>query len=138
MPGWMIFSMLAVLLWGIWAFVGKIASDGLKPQHMLAYSLIGYTTAVPILLLWIGRDVFSPGNPRAVGLALLTGFISAAAGCSYYLALSKGEVSRIVVITSIYPVVTCLLSFWFLGETFSLSKIAGIILCLAGVALLVG
>jgi len=137
MPDWIIFSLLATTLWGIWGFLGKFAATGLTPKQLLAYSVIGYAAMTPVFLWWAGRDLLQVGSLRSAGLALLTGVVSAAAGGSYYFAITKGEVSLIVVITSMYPVITCLLSFALLGEPLGANKLIGMALCLAGVVFLV-
>ena len=134
---WKLYSLGALLLWGIWGFLGKMGSRDLTPKQLLTYSVLGFSLALPFLLWWAGRELLQVASGRALSIAVLTGLVSAGASLCYYLAISKGDVSRIVAMTSVYPVITCVLSVIFLGEHLSWSEGLGIALCLAGVLLLV-
>lgn len=67
---------------------------------------------------------------------ILGGVVGAVGGLFFYLAISKGEVSRVVAITATYPVITVVLAALFLREGMSLHKVAGIVLAVLGVCLL--
>lgn len=134
---WKIYSLGALLLWGIWGFLGKIGSRDLSDRQFLTFAVLGFSCALPFLFLWTGRELVQVASGRAVAIAMLTGVISVGASLCYYMAISKGEVSRIVVVTSVYPVVTCILSYLLLGERLEWGQILGVVLCLAGVLLLV-
>lgn len=54
----------------------------------------------------------------------------------FYKALKMGEISRVIPITSCYPLFTFLLGWIFLGEEVTLSKVAGMLLILGGILLL--
>ena len=54
----------------------------------------------------------------------------------FYLAISRGEASRIVPITALYPVVTCLLAYFILREPMNLQKSLGILFAVSGIVLL--
>ncbi len=134
---WKIYSVGALLLWGIWGFLGKVGSRDLSDRQFLTFAVLGFSGALPFLFLWTGRELLQVASGRAVAIAVLTGTISVGASLCYYMAISKGEVSRIVVVTSVYPVVTCILSYLILGERLEWGQILGVGLCLAGVLLLV-
>lgn len=134
---WKIYSLGALLLWGVWGFLGKIGTRELTSRQMLFYAVLGFACALPALALWAGRELIQVASGKAVAIAMLTGMVSVGASLCYYLAISKGEVSRIVAVTSVYPVVTCMLSYLILGERLEWSQIIGVLLCLASVLLLV-
>jgi transporter family protein len=54
----------------------------------------------------------------------------------FFLAITNAEVSRVVPITSAYPLVTVLLALLFLNEAFTVPRGLGILLVVCGVALL--
>jgi transporter family protein len=64
---------------------------------------------------------------------VLAGFV---AQLVFYKALKTGEISRIIPITSCYPLFTFLLGWMFLGEDVTLSKVIGMLLILGGIFLL--
>lgn len=136
---WKLYSLGALLLWGVWGFLGKLGARDLNPKQLLTFSVLGFSLALPVLAWWAGRELLQPVSGRAVAIALVTGMVSVGASLCYYMAISddKATVSRIVVVTSVYPVVTCLLSAALLGERLGWSEVLGIVLCLSGVLLLV-
>jgi len=64
------------------------------------------------------------------------GAATAAALYFYYRALVEGPVSIVVPITSLYQVVTVILSYVFLGENLSPRQLAGLVLAVTAVWLL--
>ncbi len=132
---WHPFAAVALLLWGLWGYFGKVASGGMSPRRLVFFSLLGYALVLPLVGLWCGREGMKPEPLRPALLALLTGVLSGLAYISYYMAIGRGEASRIVVVTALYPVITCLLSFALLHEALSPAKVAGIVLCVVGVVL---
>jgi transporter family protein len=132
----MVYALTAFLLWGVWGLLGKLASRTLGHRQLVFASLAGYLLVFIVVAArgW-GKGVFSGGNP-GLWLALATGLCSGVAYLFFYLAIARGEASRIVTITALYPVVTVLLAFLVLGEAVSLRKIAGLLFAIAGLVLL--
>jgi transporter family protein len=71
-------------------------------------------------------------------VAVVGGIAGSIGGLFYYLALARGEASRVVVITATYPVLTVILADLFLREPLSLQKILGIMFAILGICLLAG
>jgi transporter family protein len=136
MDKWMLYALTAFFLWGVWGLLGKLASRTLNHRQLVFYSLAGYLIVFVLVAAkgW-GRGGALPGNP-GLWLALATGLCSGVAYVFFYLGISRGEASRIVTITALYPVITCLLAFLFLGEAITVRKIAGLLLAIGGLVLL--
>ena len=79
---------------------------------------------------------FQTAGTKGAIIAIISGVFSCSAYICYYIAISKGEVSRIVTITALYPLVTCLLAFTLIKEPVTATKLAGIILAAIGIVLL--
>jgi len=101
---------------------------------------MGVNAALSLLLCLAGwpsakAAVFQAGKlPAAVITASLIVTLS---GVFFYIkAMSGAEASRIIPLSSTYPLVTALLAFLFLAERFSWVKLAGTLLICAGVGLL--
>ena len=136
MDKWMLYALAAFFLWGAWGFMGKLASRTLNYKELVFHSLAGYLVVfVAVAAMGWGRGGFQSGK-SGIWLALATGLCSGIAYLFFYLAVSHGEASRIVTITALYPVVSCLLAFLFLGEALSIRKIAGLLLAIGGLVLL--
>jgi transporter family protein len=136
MDRWMLYALTAFFLWGIWGLLGKLASRTLNHKQLVFYSLAGYLIIFVFVAAkgW-GRGGSLSGNP-GLWLALATGLCSGVAYLFFYLAISRGEASRIVTITALYPVVTSLLAFLLLGEAITPRKIAGLLMAIGGLVLL--
>jgi transporter family protein len=73
---------------------------------------------------------------RGAGYGALSGALAAGALITLFLALDAGDVSRVVPITSAYPVVTVLLAALLLSERVTAGRVGATLLVVAGVILL--
>ena len=136
MKDWFILAISASILWGFWGFLGKIASKSIDSQNLLIISSLGSAMALPITLLLFYKYFSFPISSSPHYIALASGFLGGIGALFFFLAISKGDASKVVVITAMYPVVTILLSFIFLKEALSVEKIIGICLALIALVLL--
>ncbi len=130
---------LTILMWGFWGFFGKLALERrMSPLAVfLVEILVSAACAAPLLPLLLRR---APGGEPAYAswnvFGLLSGASLAVGLLCYYFALEKAEASVIVPVTSVYPVVSVLLSYALLGERLRPWQWAGVALVVLGVALL--
>ena len=136
MKDWFLLAVTASLLWGFWGFLGKIASKSLDSQNLLIISSLGSAMAVPITLLLFYKYFNFPVSSSPHYIALASGFLGGIGALFFFLAISKGNASKVVVITAMYPVVTIILSFIFLKESLDIQKILGLSLALVAVIIL--
>jgi transporter family protein len=136
MDRWMTYSLAAFLIWGLWGFLGKLASRTLGHKQLVFFSLAGYLIVflVATALGW-GRGAFQ-SDGRGALLAVATGLASGIAYVFFYLAIGRGEASRIVTITALYPVVSGVLAVLILREPVTWTKAAGTVLAVGGLILL--
>lgn len=140
----LLLSGLTILLWGLWGFFGKLALERrMAPANIfVAEVLISAACALPVLFALYARG--GAGGAGAAGgggaawnvFGLLSGAALALGLLCYYFALEHGNVTLIVPLTSVYPVVSVLLGLAVLGERPSLTQWLGVALVVAGVALL--
>jgi len=135
------YGILAVLFWGSAPVFEKLglatlpASAGIFIRSVIA--AIG--TAVMFTFTGNGWGWLSESSPKALFFLALAGFNSAFLGQFFYFnALKLGEASRIVPLCSTYPFVAFLLSIFILGESITISKIAGMGFVLLGIWFLRG
>ena len=132
------FSFLAIVMWGLWGFFGKLALERkMAPISILfAETLISAVIAFPIFLTMATR-ANAPALQSSFNVyGVLSGFGLAVGLLFYYFALSEARVAIVVPLTATYPIVAVLLSYALLGERPSLAQWIGIILVVIGVALL--
>ncbi|MFA5795429.1 MAG: EamA family transporter [Candidatus Brocadiia bacterium] len=136
-----VFLGIAILGWGIAAVIDKLALKQGEP-------LIGLTVrAAAILFMLITAIIingktkelvsFVQNDMRSVVLFSLSGLLSGfIAMLAYYAALQLAPASKVVPISSIYPLVTALLGIFLLKEYMSIIQMAGVLLVVAGVYLI--
>ncbi|MBL7032516.1 MAG: EamA family transporter [Candidatus Delongbacteria bacterium] len=135
---WLLPTLIATLCWGLWGFFGKFAAREVNENSLVLLGIIGALVVYPIYIaLYHGNFMFSWREPHYY-LALLAGVAGGLGTLFFFMALARGEASRVVVISALYPVVTVLLSLLLLGELVTLKKIAGVLLALGGIVLLAG
>jgi drug/metabolite transporter (DMT)-like permease len=87
------------------------------------------------LIAAVSRDL-KPPPPRAGWLAILAGITGAAGTACYFVATHEGLLAVTAVITSLYPGSTILLARVWLGERLTRTRLAGLGLAAASVALI--
>ncbi len=139
---WWVLSVGAMLTWGAWGLLGKIASQHLDGRSLFFYQLVtGFiVVAVAFAITGFRPQLMSatPGTGLNPGIkwAIATGLVSALGQILFFSALGKGKASIIVLMTGLYPVVTILLAFLILRESITLTQGAGIGLAIASMVLL--
>ena len=145
----LMFCLVAVVAWGLGAVVDKIlmGDKGLSPWTAVALKMILATIIIGIYAFATGSmaEVRAMAQmPPAqlwtiigalVGTALLGSFVGQ---LSYYYALQNADASRVVPITSTYPLVGALLAVAFLGERLTGPKVLGAVCIVVGIVLLSG
>jgi transporter family protein len=132
--GWVGWSLLALLCWGAWPVLNKLALRTLGWPHLLIASWLGYTAAVAVIV--VARVDPRPLVSRDGALALAAAMTSLVAITAFYLALRSGPTVTVTPLSALYPAITTVLAVVFLRESPSASQWAGVALAIvAGVLL---
>jgi len=131
---WLGFSLLALGLWGVWGFLGKVAAQNLPSPAVYLLTISGHLVVVAYLLV-AGLGPVS-WQPWGVGAAVASGIAMAVALLFFLEALARGPALVVVPLTALYPAVTVVLSWVFLREPLTLRHLVGIGLALVAVWLL--
>jgi len=131
-----VLALLSLLGWGIGAFFSKLATNRIGERSVL-WDMIGYVPAIIIyyFLTFKTKDVFS-GDKLGFVFALLAGAIGSVGLIAFYLLISKRDAGLATAVTAMYPVLTAILSFIFLGEKITVLKTIGISLATIALFLL--
>jgi bacterial/archaeal transporter family protein len=131
---WPGFSLLALGLWGVWGFLGKVASQQLPSQVVYLLTISGHLVVAGYLL----AGGLGPVSWQLSGVtaALGSGLAMAMALLFFFEALARGPATVVVPLTALYPAITVVLSRIFLQEAMTLRHLAGLVLALAAVWLL--
>ena len=131
---WLGFSLLALGLWGVWGFLGKVASQHLPAPQVYLLAISGHLAVVGYLL--VGGLGAVAWHPWGVGAALGAGIAMAVGLLLFFEALARGPATVVVPLTALYPAVAVVLSRIFLQEALTLRHLAGLALAFAAVWLL--
>ncbi len=134
MPRWLIWSLTATFLWGLWAIFSKLAMRDAAPMGALTLFLIGEVITVAAIIGWY-RPIAFPGAPAAV-FALASGAAGALAMLAFLVALRQAAVAVVLPLTSLYPVVAIALGVLVLGEKITALQSVGAVLAVAAFVLL--
>jgi transporter family protein len=134
MRDWLLNSLIALVCFGLWAFLPKVSVKYINPKSALIYEVSGGILVAAIM--WFSIDKGIDLDLRGSVPAFLTGIIGYL-GMFYFLhAVNIGKVSVVASLTAVYPVVTVVLAAVILKEKITSIQYIGIFLATTGVALL--
>ncbi len=135
MKEWALYSALALLAWGLWAFLPKLALSCLDPKTAFMFEVIG-GAVTGLLVLLILRPQPGGAEMRGIIPAFLTGVMGYLGILCFMYAIRSGKICIVAPVTALYPVITVALAFVFLREKINIVQFAGIILALVSVVLI--
>lgn len=126
---WLFFAILAPAVYAIVVFIDKyiLAKEVTDYRGMPIYSSV--IAAIFGVLIWIGTG-FPYLSLRDSVLIIITGMLTSFGLASYFHALSKDEASKITILFQMTPVITLILSYFFLGNQISTLQFLGFLLIL--------
>ena len=134
MRGWLLNSMMALICFGLWAFLPKISVKYIDPRSSLVYEVMGGVLVA--IIVWISISKGIDHDFRGVVPAFLTGIVGYLGMFFFLYAVQMGKVSVVASLTAAYPVVTIILAVILLKEKISYVQYTGIFLATTGVILL--
>jgi uncharacterized membrane protein len=132
-PAWLLWSLLAVVCWGLWAVISKLIGNALTAAQSQALSTLGL---LPVMLaLTRSKNLSTTGNQRRGRLiAFAAGVLVCGGNVAYYHALNLGgKASTVVPLTALYPLVTVMLALILLRERLNRIQLIGIALSLLAI-----
>ncbi|MFH0352580.1 MAG: EamA family transporter [Chromatiales bacterium] len=136
MKPWLYYSAAALGFWGVWGVLGKLAARTLAPSSLMLLTYAGIVAVFPLMLMLFMRSFTPRFDSIDCVYAIASGVFAGLGFLFFYLALSTGQVGRVVVITATYPIVTVLIAAFLLGEPMSLRALLGTALAIAGILIL--
>lgn len=135
---WFVLSLLSAFFAALTSILAKVGIEGVNSNLATAIR-----TAVVVLMAWgmvflthTQNGIVEIGRKSWLFL-ILSGLATGASWLCYYKALQIGEASKVVPIDKLSVVMTLVLAFVFLHETFTAKSLIGCILIGAGTLLMV-
>jgi len=131
-----VLTVLSLFGWGFGAFFSKMATNRIGESSVF-WDLVGY---IPMVLVYTfnafrAKDIFGTDKTGVI-FGLLAGLAGAVGLISFYLLVTKRDAGVATSVTAMYPALTAVLSFIFLGEKITPLKIVGILLACTALFLL--
>jgi drug/metabolite transporter (DMT)-like permease len=132
-----ILLVICVFIWGLTTFMQKLSADKMSPILMQVIIGVAFFIFVPIAIKVEGGLSNLKWNTTSVVLSFIAAFLSILANVLMYSALSNNKhTGSSVMLISLYPAVTLILSAIFLHEQFSSGKMLGFLAMVIGACLL--
>jgi len=130
---WILFAVLSAVFAALTSILAKIGIDGVNSNLATAIRTI-VVVAMSWAMVFITNSqngIFEIGRKSWIFL-ILSGLATGASWLCYYKALQMGEASKVVPIDKMSVVLTLILAFVFLHETFTIKSVIGCVLIAAG------
>ena len=135
---WFIFALLSAVFAALTSILAKVGINGVNSNLATAIR-----TVVVVIMAW-GMVFLTNAQNGLSGISrkswlflILSGLVTGASWLCYYKALQIGEASKVVPIDKLSVVITLILAFVFLHETFTTKSLIGCILIGAGTLIMV-
>jgi len=134
MKTWLLPAFIAMFCWGLWGFIPKLTTRYVSPASALIYETLG------VMVVGLSTLMFLRFRPdvdlKGVGLGVSTGILGMIGAFCYLVAVSRGKVSVISVMTAVYPVISVALAYMILKEPVTFKEGLGMGFALLGILLM--
>jgi transporter family protein len=131
---WVILCIVTIISWGLVGFFDKLALSHLHWTEIYVVSNLAILAAS--LLIYISQKPSISVGSAGFNYAMIAGIMMALSTIAFYVALQTGKAVIVIPLTSLYPVVTIVLSYLILHEQISLTKGVGITLAVVALVLI--
>lgn len=135
---WFIFAILSAVFAALTSILAKVGIDGVNSNLATAVR-----TIVVVLMAWVmvfitnAQSGFFEISKKSWIFLILSGLATGASWLCYYKALQIGEASKVVPVDKLSVVITLILAFVFLHESFTFKSLIGCVLITAGTLIMV-
>lgn len=131
---WLVPALGTIVVWGVWSFLPKIATQYVSPRSATVFQALGGVLFVAVLVSSSSETL--EVHPIGTTLAVMTGVLGVAGAYLFLIAVSRGPVTLVTALSSLYPLATIGLAILLLGETLTLKQAVGACLALIAIALI--
>lgn len=132
---WLVFALITTSFWGLWGAIIELPEKAGFPAT-LGYTVWALTMILPALVALKIINWKLEYDSRSIFLGAVIGLLGAGGQLILFQALRMGPAYLVFPFISLSPVITILLSYWFLKERASRRGWFGIVLALLAIPLL--
>jgi transporter family protein len=133
MKDWIVYALLSLVCFGLWGIFAKLATFYIKAQHAIVYETLGFIIAS--LFILINYKFKIDINVEGIIYSTLIGITAVVGTLFLLLAINKGNTAVVTFITSLYPNLVLLVSFFIFKEPISMQQGIAILLAFISVML---
>ena len=130
---------LCILLWGVSSFLNRLSVERMPPllMQVIVGSVFFFYIPVALKLTGVNNPLNYKWSAYSVILTVIATLCSISANVLLYTSIKGSNSSgSSTMMVSLYPIVTFILSIFILHEQFSIMKIIGVVVMLAGAYLM--
>lgn len=135
---WFIFALLSAVFAALTYILAKVGIDGVNSNLATAIrTMVVVVMAWGMVFLTHTQSGISEISKKSWLFLVLSGLATGASWLCYYRALQIGEASKVVPVDKLSVIITLVLAFVFLHESFTMKSLIGCVLIGAGTLLMV-
>ena len=135
---WFVFALLSAVFAALTSILAKLGIDGVNSNLATAVRTVVVTVmAWGIVFITNAQNGLTEISRKSWLFLILSGIATGVSWLCYYRAIQLGEVSKVVPIDKLSVVITLVLAFVFLHESFNLKSAIGCVLIGAGTLIMV-
>ena len=135
---WFVFALLSAVFAALTSILAKIGIEGVNSNLATAVRTVVVTVmAWGIVFITNAQNGLTGISRKSWLFLILSGIATGASWLCYYRAIQLGEVSKVVPIDKLSVIITLVLAFVFLHESFTVKSAVGCALIGAGTLLMV-
>ena len=135
---WFLFALLSAVFAALTSILAKVGIDGVNSNLATAIrTMVVVVMAWGMVFLTHTQSGISEISKKSWLFLILSGLATGASWLCYYRALQIGEASKVVPVDKLSVIITFVLAFVFLHESFTMKSMIGCVLIGAGTLLMV-
>ena len=135
---WLLMAIGSAVFAALTSILAKVGIEGVNSNLATAIrTMVVVVMAWGMVFLTNAQKGLTQISPKSWLFLILSGLATGVSWLCYYRALQLGEASRVVPIDKMSVVITLVLAFVFLHETFTFKSFVGILLLTAGTLVMV-
>ena len=135
---WFVFALLSAVFAALTSILAKIGIEGVNSNLATALrTIVVLAMAWGMVFLTHAQSGITQISKKSWLFLILSGLATGASWLCYYRALQIGEASKVVPVDKLSVVITLILAFIFLHESFTMKSAVGAVLITAGTLVMV-
>ncbi|MBI5359805.1 MAG: EamA family transporter [Planctomycetes bacterium] len=136
MKEWVVYSLITVVFWGVWAFTPKMASMHIKDPFSILFYQFAFSFALMSAIICV-NGFHLEYNTTGLIYAVVTGGCATIGTVFFIKAFQTGSnASAVVLITGLYPLIAVPLCLIILKEPLTITKGLGMLFAVVAMVLL--